>query len=141
MVAFIDLPKVAWVRTTAVTTVHSGSGTLSKCEKAKPDSAAIVTLRDRPSCALCSGNCERNDAHWVARLFITNSVRQCPTRTDLRPSAFCRFHATVQNTFKVERRLMPMRLSGPAQMRPVRTAAMASRRGGEKRAVPGQRLR
>src|SRR5712675_1352413 len=29
--------------------------------------------------------------------------------------------------------LMPMRLSGPAQMRPVRTAAMASRRGGEKR--------
>src|SRR3984957_831054 len=105
MVAFIDLPKVAWVRTTAVTTVHSGSGTLSKCEKAKPDSAAIVTLRDRPSCALCSGNCDRSDLHSVATLLIRNSVRQCPTRTDLGPSAFCRFHATVQNTFNVERRL------------------------------------
>ena len=56
-------------------------------------------------------------------------------------AAFCRFHATVQNIFNVERRLMPMRLSGPAQMRPVRPAVMASRRGGEKRAVAGRRLR
>src|ERR1700733_2797275 len=75
MVAFTDLPKVACVRTTAVTTVHSGSGTLSKCEKAKPDSAAIVTLRERPSCALCSGNCDRSDLNSVATLLIRNSVR------------------------------------------------------------------
>src|SRR5882757_3477913 len=73
MVAFTDLPKVAWVRTTAVTTVHSGSGTLSKCETAKPDRAAIVTLRESPSCAVCSGNFERSDLHSLATLLITNS--------------------------------------------------------------------
>src|SRR5271166_6603450 len=51
---------------TAVSTVHNGRGTLSRCDSAKAVRAAIVALRESPSCALCSRTCARSELNSVA---------------------------------------------------------------------------
>src|SRR6266700_4685499 len=66
MVAFSDLPKLTCVRITAVSTVHNGRGTCSKCDSTKLNRAAIVTLRESTSWALCSRACVPSDFHRVA---------------------------------------------------------------------------
>jgi len=73
VVAFTDLPKLACVRITAVSTVKSGRGILNKYENAKLNSAAIVTLRENPSWALCSQACARSDSHRVAMRVMIRS--------------------------------------------------------------------
>src|SRR5208282_32936 len=73
MVAFTDLPKLTCVRMTAVSTVHSGKGTSSRCESAKLNTAAIVTLRASPSWLLCSQTSVRNAFHCVAMRLMVSS--------------------------------------------------------------------